>query len=102
MPTDPRLRFEVVPDPGESPASANPQVNSQENKAATALAMIMLGLKTLSARTVVALAGLRTLAMVGSVFWLGMSLPNPNAYQLALLGVYAAFVTGIVLLTRGK
>lgn len=62
--------------------------------------MIMLGLKTLSQRTVVALAALKTLLMVGSVFALAYSLPNPNTYQLAALGIYAAFVTGVILLTR--
>lgn len=92
MPQPPR--FEVV---GEQPAPGNVNTQAQQQAAFSA---IMLALKTLSQRTLIALAALRTLLMVGSVFWLAMSLPHPDTYQLSLLGIYSAFVLAVCWFSR--
>lgn len=94
MPPQPP-RFEVV---GEQNAT-NPNAQAQQQ---AAFAAVMLALKTLSQRTVVALAALRTLLMVGSVFWVALSLPHPDTYQLSLLGIYSAFVLAVCWFTRVK
>ena len=61
---------------------------------------LMLGLKALSQRTLDALSRLFTLLTVGSAFWLWMTMPHPDAYQLAAMGGYAAFVLAINLIVR--
>lgn len=92
----PQPRFEVVPDGQDE----SPQVAQQKPDAA--FAAMMLALRTLSQRTIVALAALRTLLMVGSVFWLAMTLHEPNTYQLTLLGMYAVFILAIAWIGRIK
>jgi hypothetical protein len=58
-----------------------------------ALGMILLGLKTLSQRMIIALGQLFTLLTCASAFALWYSvLPNPNALQLIGLGLYAGFI----------
>jgi hypothetical protein len=52
----------------------------------------MLGLKTLSQRTLVAMSKMVGLATIASVFWLFMSIPNPSTYQLIWGGMYAVFI----------
>lgn len=96
MATQPR--FEIIPD---TPETATATVaGSRESSAA--FAAVMLALKALSQRAVVALAALQTLIMVGSAFWLAMSIaPNPNTYQLAGLSIYAVFLLLICWITRG-
>lgn len=63
-----------------------------------AMQAVMLGIATLSKRALIAIASLTTLLTVASVFWLFMSLPEPNAYQLVSMGLYAGFVLLINLL----
>jgi hypothetical protein len=77
-------KFEVVPDLEE------PVVQPQEHPAA--LSMVMLALKSLSQRALVAIDNLFMLLTVGSVFWLAMSIPHPDTFQLVEIGMYAAFV----------
>ena len=58
-----------------------------------ALQMIMLGLKTLSQRVIVALSDLFTLLTCVSAFVLWQDvLPNPNSFQLVGLGLYGMFL----------
>lgn len=58
-----------------------------------AMEMLLLGLKTLSQRTLVALSNLFTLLTAFSVFWLWyITLPQPNIYQLVGLTLYGIFV----------
>jgi hypothetical protein len=77
-------RFEVVED---TPAPA------PSNAAATAgMQMVLLGLKTLSQRLVIALADMFTLLTVASAFWLWLSTPDPNQHQIVSLGMYSVFV----------
>lgn len=74
--------FEVVSD--EEPAS--------QPKHDAGMAMLILGLKALSQRTLVAVSNLFTLATVASAFWLWMSIRNPDPYQLVELAMYGVFV----------
>lgn len=58
-----------------------------------ATAMLLLGLKTLSQRSVVALSNLFTLLTCVSAFILWQDvLPNPNGLQLTGLGLYGVFI----------
>lgn len=80
-------RFEVVQDTPDNGAEAPPSPSS--GVATTAL---ILALKALSQRALIAIDNLFTLATVGSAFWLWMSIHDPNVYQLVGLGMYGGFV----------
>lgn len=91
-----RPAFEVVEDtPDEQP----PQQSRLES---AGLSTLLLGLKTLSQRTLVALDNLFTLITVGSAFWLWMSIPSPNTYQLIGLAMYGTFVLAANWIVRTK
>jgi hypothetical protein len=64
--------------------------------------MLMMALRALSQRTVVALASLVDLALAGSVFvlWL-LVIAQPTQLQLVGLGMYGAFVLICLWLRRG-
>ena len=75
-------KFEVVEDQEET---------SKSESALTSL--LLLNLKTLSQKALIALSALFSLLTVASVFWLAMTvIGNPNVYQLVGLGGYALFV----------
>lgn len=57
-----------------------------------ATAAMMLALKALSQRAVAAVKDIFTLISVGSCFWLYLSIHEPNAYQLAQLAMFSAFI----------
>jgi hypothetical protein len=61
---------------------------------------LMLGLKALSQRTLDALSRLFTLLTVASAFWLWMTMPHPDVFQLVSLGGYAAFVLAVNVIVR--
>ena len=61
---------------------------------------LMMGLGALSQRTIVALSRLFTLLTVGSAFWLWLSIPDPNTYQLIELAMYATFVLAANFIVR--
>lgn len=85
-------QFRVIED------SEQPE-NHQAHDAAAA--MLALALKTLSQKTVVALASLFTLGAVASAFALWWRvLPDPTTYQLIGLGVYAIFILAVLWLRR--
>lgn len=85
------LAFQLEPDePPKQPAKAD----------SAAVSVLMLALKTLSQRTVVALSKLFALATVGSVFWLWLTVHDPNAYQLAAMAMYALFILTINWIVR--
>lgn len=88
-------KFELVQETEEPEGPAN-----QPAEHAKALGMVMLALKSLSQRALIAIDNLFMLLTVGSVFWLAMSLPDPNTYQLVQIGMYAAFVLAANLIVR--
>ena len=63
--------------------------------------LLLMSLRALSQRAVVALSALFTLALAGSAFALWWSvLPNPSVLQLAGLGMYAGFVLALEFVRR--
>lgn len=85
-----------IPEPSP-PATAAP--GRTETNVATGL--LLLALKALSQRAVVALDGLFTLACVASAFALWyVTLPQPSPAQLVGLGGYGAFILGIHIVKR--
>lgn len=78
----------------EELAPQPPLVNQQAQQQANAsLQLLLLALKTLSQRTLIAIAALRGMILAGSVFWLAMVImPEPNTYKLVGLGLYSLFV----------
>ena len=81
----------VLGDASTQGVLVNPALDS------AALGVLLLSLKTLSQRTLVALGNLLTIASVASVWWLfNEALPaNPSVNQLVGLGLYGAFVLAV-------
>ena len=92
MAISPHPLFSVEPleDLGERPQLA--PAPRQQPSHDPAVGALMLGLKALSQGAVIAFARLTNLAMVASLFWLFMSIPNPNQSQIIWGGIYAAFI----------
>lgn len=66
------------------------------------LDILLVSLKALSQRFVIALSQLFTLATVGSVCYLWLQvLPQPSEHQIASVGIYSAFVL-LIHIIRGK
>ena len=86
-------RFEVVEEP-ETPSASD--------KPPRELGLLMLALKTLSQRALLALSDLFCLGTVASAWWLWWSIPDPNAFQIVSLSIYAAFVLAANWLVRRK
>lgn len=79
-----------------------PQIQKQpDNQASQAsVQLLILALKTLSQRTLVALGALRGLVLAGSVFWAVLTiLPDPNAYKLVGIGLYGLFCLVLEIIT---
>lgn len=84
-----RPNFEVVPDDNDDPVE--PQQVAKDNSVAADL--LLLAVKALSARALVALSSMFSLALAGSLFYLcWAALPQPSVYQIVLLTIYAVFV----------
>ena len=103
MPSENLLRQVGADRPVElAPATAEAPVKGRTSLDEAAATMILLGLKTLSQRAVVALSNLFTLLTLISAFILWQdTLPNPNAAQLVGLGLYGAFIL-LLHLVKGR
>lgn len=66
------------------------------------LALLLLSLKALSQRAIAAISDLFFLLTVASCFWLWYLTPEPNAYQIVSLSLYALFVLAANWLVRRK
>ena len=86
---DPQSRFQVV--------ESEPV---EDHSAATGA--MLLALKALSQRALIAIADLFTLLTVFSAFWLWHSIPEPTVFQLIGLGMYALFVLAANVIVRRK
>jgi len=64
--------------------------------------MMMMALKALSQRALVALASLFTLAAMASVFALAWVMVDPNILQLTKLGMYGLFVLAALYVVRRR
>jgi|HubBroStandDraft_2_1064218.scaffolds.fasta_scaffold00003_51 hypothetical protein len=91
-------RFQLVEEPADPPAGG--QVEPVGQKIATDA--IFLALRTLSQKSLVALASLFTLITVGSVFALWFKTPDPNTFQIISLSIYASFVLAANWIVRRK
>lgn len=84
-----RLR-EVTSEDAAQPANQQAQQAQQAN---ASLQLLLLALKTLSQRTILAIAALKGMVLAGSVFWLAMVVvESPTPAKLVGLGIYAAFI----------
>ena len=98
MPLENRLKQVGNDRPVELAPDAVKKPNPLED---AATAMLLLGLKALSQRALVALSNLFTLLTCVSAFVLWQDvLPNPNSYQLTGLGLYGAFILLLHLVLR--
>jgi hypothetical protein len=86
-----RLR-QVGPDREVDDTDTTPKDNQ------AALSLLLLSLKALSQRTIVALGNLVAFAALGSVWWLfNNALPaDPTVHQLIGLGLYGALVLAVL------
>jgi hypothetical protein len=92
-------QFEVVPDEDEQPSNPAPEGDSSK-----AVDILLLLLKPLSQKTLIALSNLFSLLTVISVFWLCLVIiPNsPTTQQLIGLCGYAVFVIAVNIIVRRK
>lgn len=67
-----------------------PRRNQETDEAG--ISLLTLGLRTLSQRAVAAVADLFTLLTVASAWWLWLSIPHPDSYQLISLTIYALLI----------
>ena len=94
---------EPVPELIQPPAPPPPRVEPHQSANMQAITnMLMIALKALSQRTIVALASLVDLALAASVFvlWL-IVIATPSVLQLVGLGIYAGFVLIALFMRRG-
>ena len=86
--------FKLEPVPETDPPDGG-QVQSDAG-----MAMLMMGLKALSQRALIALSSLFSLLTAGSAFWLWFLTPKPDIYQIVSLTIYALFVLTACWLVR--
>lgn len=93
---DPEAPQQPVPPP------APPQQTTQSTQQA-ATSMLLLALRALSQRTIVAISNLFVLLTAASAWWLWMvTLPQPSIQQLVGLALYGALILAVdyLVLTR--
>lgn len=83
--------FEVV----EGTAPNVEQFPKQKPVSDLSINALKIALGALSQRTLVALSNLFCLLTVGSVFWLFMSIHEPNVFQIVYCTLYASFILAI-------
>ncbi len=77
-------------------AAAPTQVPRQTAAANQALQLLLLAVKTISQRALIAATNLVTLIGLGTAFWLWLQvMPNPTMNQLAGLALYGLFILGL-------
>lgn len=93
---DPARRFEIVEDDHQAPGPQGERATD----------LLLLALKTFSAKTVHALESCFSLFTVALVFWAALSIltPGPSINQLVGLGILSAFVliANFLVLKRGR
>lgn len=91
--------FQVVrEDALDAPETAAPRPRQVGQKVATDA--LMLALRALSQRALIAIDNLFTLITVAMVFWLWMSIPNPSTFQIVSEGIFAVFVLAANVIVR--
>ena len=88
--------FVGQPDQGLPPPPPQPQPRLNIGIENTATNMLLLALRALSQRAVVALGNLFVLLTAGSAWWLWWAtLPNPSTYQLVGLALYGGLILAL-------
>lgn len=88
-----RPDFQVVPDePAPSPSTSPAEGGHRPPRDRAAEQMLLLALKSLSQRALIAAADLFCLFTVLSAWWLWLQIPEPNVHQLVSMGIYATFI----------
>ena len=84
----------------EIPETAATTTSSTDHSAA--LSLLLLSLKTVSQRALIAISSMFTFAAVGSAWWLfDNDIPaDPSTHQLIGLGLYGAFVLTVLWIKR--
>lgn len=77
-------------------------VEESEPETPLAVSGVMLALRALSQRALIAAADLFTLLTVFGAWWLWWSVPDPNEHQLVSLSIYALFVLAANWIVRKK
>ena len=101
----PKPGFQVISEE-EAPAQhaapgPDPRLAQAQAESARATQILMLALRTVSQRAVVAIFNAFTAVAVGSAWVLWYSvLPNPNVYQLVGCGLYAVFLLAVEIIRR--
>jgi hypothetical protein len=77
----------------QTPALEAPEPTTPDRRESMLVSLLVMTLRTLPAKLVIALAGLADLAMIASAFvlWL-LVIDNPTTLQLVGVGGYATFV----------
>lgn len=84
---------EIDDDPAPAPQSLTRDTDEGASMRAAATSLMLLSLKTLSQKTIVALSALFTLLTAASVFAIAFVISaSPSVLQLVLLGLYGVFV----------
>ncbi|TXH15065.1 MAG: hypothetical protein E6R03_07960 [Hyphomicrobiaceae bacterium] len=75
------------------PQAAAQQASAPNQVSAAHIQILLLALKTLSQRTVLALAALKAMILAGTVFWLALTImPEPSSLKLTGLAIYSIFI----------
>ena len=90
---------ELVPD--DIPASAPPPTPRDERAESALRSLLLVTMRTLSQKTLIALSNLADLGMIASAFvlWL-LIIREPSALQLWAVGGYALFVLSAIWVRR--
>lgn len=89
VPDTPTVAQQPLQPPPQSPATQ------------AALAGLIIALKALSQRTIVALASLFDLVLIGSAFVLWWQIiDDPNALRITAAGMYSGFIASVLLMRR--
>ena len=96
-------QFQVVEDETAPDYSAAHTTSSPTEPSGAAVAVLMLSLKALSQRALVAIADLFCLFTCASVFWLFLLMPDdPSPQRIATLSIYAVFVIALNIIVRRR
>jgi hypothetical protein len=97
----PAQKWEVIQDDCEKAADLT-LTDPRQDAAPPGLDLLLLSLKTLSQRTLAAIANLFTLVTMAGTWWLWYKTPDPNPTQIVSLSIFAAFVLAANWLVRRK
>lgn len=87
------FKLEVVPETEEL------EVKPRSDAGMT---MLLMGLKALSQRALIALSSLFSLLTAGSAFWLWFLTPKPDIYQIVSLTIYSIFILALNFLVKTR